>query len=100
MQNPLQFDHALCQRRFPDEFAAKIVTVQPMPDTAWKDVEDSMKVLSDIQLSRDKLKNDEFIAMKMLTRFKELKREDPKKPHPDIGWMLEILEVVREYDKS
>jgi hypothetical protein len=45
------------------------------------------------------LPKDEYIAMKMLTRFKELKREDPKKPHPDIGWMLEILDVVREYDK-
>jgi hypothetical protein len=43
---------------------------------------------------------DEYIAMKMLTRFKELKREDPKKPHPDIGWMLEILEVVRHYEKE
>lgn len=43
---------------------------------------------------------DEYIAMKMLTRFKELKREDPKKPHPDIGWMLELLEVVRHYEKS
>lgn len=43
---------------------------------------------------------DEYIAMKMLTRFKELKREDPKKPQPDIGWMLEILDVVRHYDKK
>lgn len=43
---------------------------------------------------------DEFIAMKMLTRFKELRREDPKKPQPDIGWMLELLEVVRFHENN
>ena len=54
-----------------------------------------MSISNNTQVNRD-----EYIAMKMLTRFKQLKKEDPKKPHPDIGWMLEILEVVREYDKS
>lgn len=75
MNNPLPFDPALYNRRLPEGLAEKIVTVTPMD-------------------------RDEYIAMKMLTRFKELKREDPKKPHPDIGWMLELLEVVRHYEKS
>lgn len=46
------------------------------------------------------LPNDEYIAMKMLTRFKRLQKEDPNKPRPDIGWMIEILKVVRFYDKE
>lgn len=44
--------------------------------------------------------HDEFVAMKMLTRFKQLRREDPHKPQPDIGWMLELLHVVREYERN
>lgn len=43
---------------------------------------------------------DEFIAMKMLTRFKQLRREDPNKPQPDIGWMLELLQVVRDHTST
>lgn len=42
-----------------------------------------------------KMTRDEFIAMKMLTCYKQLKRVDKNKPHPDIGWMQEILEVSR-----
>lgn len=45
------------------------------------------------------MNQDEFIAMKMLTRWKEIQREQPNKPRPDIEWMLGILDVVREYDK-
>jgi len=41
---------------------------------------------------------DEIIAMKMLVRFKELKKEQPNKPRPDIGWMLDLLEVARHYE--
>lgn len=40
---------------------------------------------------------EEFIAMKMLVRFKELRKEQPRKPQPDIGWMLDLLEVVRKH---
>lgn len=43
---------------------------------------------------------DEFIAMKMLTRFKQLRREDPNKPQPDIGWMIELLQVVRNHSST
>ena len=50
--------------------------------------------------SNSTMDKDEFIAMKMLTRFKELRREDPKKPQPDIGWMLELLEVVRFHENN
>ena len=46
------------------------------------------------------LPGDDYIAMKMLTRHKELRKEMPKKPHPDLEWMLGLLEVVREYDKA
>lgn len=45
------------------------------------------------------MNQDEFIAMKMLTRWKEIQKEQPNKPRPDIEWMLGILDVVREYDK-
>jgi hypothetical protein len=38
---------------------------------------------------------DDYIAMKMLTRYKELRREQPSKPQPDLGWMLDLLEVSR-----
>lgn len=43
-----------------------------------------------------KMTRDEFIAMKMLTCYKQLKRVDKNKPHPDIGWMQEILAVSRD----
>ena len=46
------------------------------------------------------MNQDEFIAMKMLTRWKEIQREQPNKPRPDIEWMLGILDVVRGYDKK
>lgn len=58
------------------------------------------KGIAENVVSVPSMDRDEYIAMKMLTRFKELKREDPKKPRPDIGWMLEILEVVRHYEKE
>ena len=41
------------------------------------------------------LSDDEFIGMKMLTRFKLLKRVDKNKPHPDIGWMIELHDAAR-----
>ena len=41
---------------------------------------------------------DEFISMKMLVRFKELRRAEPKKPFPDVGWMQELLDASREAD--
>lgn len=44
--------------------------------------------------------NDEFIAMKMLVRFKELKKEQPNKPRPDIGWMLDLLQTARYYERT
>lgn len=40
---------------------------------------------------------DKFIAMKMLVRFNELRKEQPKKPRPDIGWMLDILSTARYF---
>lgn len=40
-------------------------------------------------------KDDEEIALRMLVRFKELRRAWPDKPLPDIGWMLELLEIAR-----
>jgi hypothetical protein len=47
-------------------------------------------------------KRDEFVALKMLTCFKQLRRAQPNKPCPDIGWMLCLLdtarEATREYD--
>lgn len=48
----------------------------------------------------DKIQKDDFIAMKMLTRHRELRKEMPKKPHPDLDWMLGLLEIVRMYDKK
>lgn len=47
-------------------------------------------------LKTPKMARDEFISMKMLTAYKALKREQPKKPHPDVGWMNVLLEVSRE----
>jgi hypothetical protein len=41
------------------------------------------------------LSEDEQIAIKMMTRYKQLKRESPHKPGPDTGWMLELLKVAR-----
>lgn len=49
-------------------------------------------------------KRDEFIAMKMLLCFKDLRRQDPAKPQPDVGWMECLLEASRaaghEYDST
>lgn len=47
-------------------------------------------------MTATKMTRDEFIAMKMLTCYKQLKRADKNKPQPDIGWMLEILVVSRD----
>jgi hypothetical protein len=47
-----------------------------------------------------RMPKDEFIAMKMLTRFKELRREQPKKPQPDLGWMLDLLQVARHHEAT
>jgi len=46
------------------------------------------------------LPGDDYIAMKMVTRDRELRREMPKKPIRDMEWMLGLLEVVREYDRA
>lgn len=43
-----------------------------------------------------RMTRDEFIAMKMLTAYRALKKEQPKKPHPDVGWMAVLLEVSRD----
>ena len=43
---------------------------------------------------------DERIAMKMMVRYKDLCRASPMKPGPDIGWMQELLQVVREMDSQ
>jgi len=43
---------------------------------------------------------DEQIAVKMLSELKRLQRRDPDKPRPDVGWMLAILDVVRECDEE
>lgn len=45
------------------------------------------------------LPHDEYVAMKMLTRHRQLRKEMPNKPHPDIEWMLGLLDVARRYDK-
>ena len=49
-------------------------------------------------------KRDEFITMKMLLCFKDLRRRDPAKPQPDVGWMECLLEASRaaghEYDST
>ena len=44
--------------------------------------------VKNMHLSETETERDKFIAMKMLVRFKELRKEQPKKPSPDIGWML------------
>lgn len=41
-----------------------------------------------------------YIGMKMLTHFKKLKRLEPKKPHPDVGWMYELFEVARSAEAT
>ena len=40
------------------------------------------------------------LCVDMMTRFKQLKRDDPYKPTPDITWMGELLKVVRLHDKG
>jgi hypothetical protein len=49
-------------------------------------------------------KRDEFITMKMLLCFKSLRRQDPEKLQPDMGWMSCLLETARaaglEYDAT
>ena len=40
------------------------------------------------------------LCVDMMTRFKQLKKEDPYKPSPDITWMSELLKVVRLHDKG
>lgn len=39
--------------------------------------------------------HDYFVAMKMVTAFKELKKADPNKPRPDHSWMLSLLDASR-----
>lgn len=41
---------------------------------------------------------DEKLARRMMTRFKELRREQPGKHRPDIEWMLCLLMEVRAND--
>ena len=41
---------------------------------------------------------DDYIAMKMLSRFKEIKKAHPDKLIVDIECMLGLLDVVRKYD--
>lgn len=40
------------------------------------------------------------IVKEMLVRFKELKKEQPNKPRPDIGWMLDLLQTARYYERN
>ena len=44
--------------------------------------------------------NNKAIAIKMMTEFKALRREEPNKPSPDTGWMLDLLIVVRRFDRE
>lgn len=39
--------------------------------------------------------HDDFVAMKMVITFKELKKADPNKPRPDHSWMLSLLDTSR-----
>lgn len=41
---------------------------------------------------------DDFICMKMMTRYNQLRQEHPQKPRPDVGWMSELLDVARSLD--
>jgi len=38
---------------------------------------------------------EEAVGLAMLTRFKELKRAEPNKPLPDVGWMIELLRSAK-----
>jgi hypothetical protein len=46
------------------------------------------------------LTRDEYISIRMLSCFKALRREQPKKPQPDISWMRDLLDTVREAENT
>jgi hypothetical protein len=49
-------------------------------------------------MNKEKLAKCDYIAMKMMARFKEIRRECPNKPLPDMECMLGLLEVVRDLE--
>lgn len=49
---------------------------------------------------RSTMSREDYVGMKMLTHFKELKKLEPKKPHPDVGWMHELFVVGLEADRD
>lgn len=66
---------------------------------ALREAADQVEVMSDFK-AEPMMTHDEYVAMKMLTRHKELRKEMPNKPQPDIEWMLGLLDVARHYDKK
>ena len=65
-----------------------------------KNKKDDQTAIDEASLSAPAGSEDERAAMKMMVRYKQLCRASPEKPGPDIGWMHELLRVVRESDSQ